>query len=67
MPRITKYKEKASCVKYNVLKLEKKYSVNDIFSIIEETLEELFPPVMNEFLEQMVDLKDVDKFTKGEW
>lgn len=46
MPRITKYKEKVSCVKYN----EKRYSKNGIFSIIEETLEELFPPVMNEFL-----------------
>lgn len=67
MPRITKYKEKVSCVKYDVLKLEKKYSKNDIFSIIEETLEELFPPVINEFLGQMVDIKDVDEFIKGEW
>ena len=49
MPRITKWKEKVSCVKYDVLKLEKKYSKNDIFSIIEEILEELFPPVMDEY------------------
>lgn len=66
MPRITKYKEKVSCVKYNVLELEKRYSKNDIFSIIEETLEELFPPVINEFLGQMVDIKDIDEFIKGE-
>ena len=67
MPRTTKWKEKVSCVKYDVLKLEKKYSKNDIFSIIEETLEELFPPVMDEYFGQMVDIKDVDKFIKGEW
>ena len=66
MPRITKWKEKVSCVKYDVLKLEKKYSKNDIFSIIEEILEELFPPVMDEYFGQMVDIKDVDKFIKGE-
>ena len=49
MPRTTKWKEKVSCVKYDVLKLEKKYSKNDIFSIIEETLEELFPPIIDEY------------------
>ena len=36
------------------------------FSIIEETLEELFPPVMNEYFGKFVDIKDVDKFIKGE-
>jgi hypothetical protein len=81
MPRTTKYKEKIKLgmlnfwvkgdLYPNLYPKEKPYTIKsqyDLFTLLDESLETLFPKYCtNEWFGKIVDVKDVDKFIKGEW
>lgn len=69
MPRMAKYSEIIENLK-DLQYINQKYftpSTEKLFSLIEETIDSLFPPMDNKYFEKFVDVKDVDKFIKGEW
>ena len=77
MPRITKFKEK---IKLGILSFwvkenlypnlcpeEKPYTIKSNYDL-DKSLETLFPKCCtNEWFGKFVNVKDVDKFIKGEW
>ena len=69
MPHIVKYTERIKCVKPNLdtlwqEDLERKYvrtceTKTDLFSLIEEIIDNTLPKASNEFFNRFVDIKEV--------
>lgn len=70
MPRMAKYSEIVKNLD-DLQYINKKYltlpSTEKLFSLLEETIDSLFPPKDSKYFGKFVDIKDVDKFIKGEW
>ena len=65
MPRITKYAEKIKCVKPNFNTILQRdltrtcETKTDLFSLIEEIIDNTLPKVSSEFFNEFVDIKEV--------